>query len=88
MKKYTHSIYYLSIFILFVTGISLIAYLSPERDMQMLVLMGMAILYAVIGIAHHLIVHDLVFKIVVEYVLVAVLGIAIVYFIFRGGIGI
>lgn len=88
MKKHTHLIYYLSILTLFVTGIALIVYLSPQRDLQMFVLMGMAILYALIGIAHHLIIHDLVFKIVIEYVLVAILGIAIVYFIFRGGIGI
>jgi phosphate/sulfate permease len=87
-KHKNHIIYYFSVLALISGGLALIIYLSPQRDLQMLVLMGVSIIYAILGITHHLLNHDLVFKIVLEYVVVATLGVAIAYFIFRGGLGI
>jgi len=44
------------------------------------------IFYVVIGIIHHLLAHDISSKIVLEYVLMATLGISIVFFLLKGGI--
>ncbi len=53
----------------------------------MIIVVGMSTAYLVFGIVHHLLNHDLVAKIVIEYVLIAMLGIAAALFIFRGGFG-
>ena len=86
--KHNHLIYYFSVLALLTSGLALIIYLSPRKDLQMITLIGVSVSYALVGITHHLINHDLVFKIVVEYVLVATLGAALAFFIFKGGIGI
>ncbi|MEK9176209.1 MAG: hypothetical protein AAB520_02075 [Patescibacteria group bacterium] len=85
MKK--HFLYYLLLGSVLTFGLVLILSASPDRGLQMLFLGFLSLIYAAIGIAHHLINHDLVFKIVVEYVLIACLGIAIAFFIFKGGFG-
>ena len=85
MKK--HLAYYISLLIFLVLGIVLMISVSPDRFMQMIILIALSVLYAVIGIIHHLINHDLVFKIMIEYVLIAMLGISIALFIFNGGFG-
>ena len=82
-----HLFYYFSLIGVLVISLVLILLLSPNRDLQMIVLIGAGISYVLVGIAHHLVNHDLVGKIVVEYVLIAVLGIAAVLFIFKGGFG-
>ncbi len=61
--------------------------LGPDKNLQMIAFMGLSILYAMIGIVHHLLNHDLVGKIMIEYILVASLGIAASFFIFKGGFG-
>jgi hypothetical protein len=47
-----------------------------------------SIAYAFVGIFHHVLLHDLVPKIVIEYVLIAAFGVAAAFFIFKGGFGI
>jgi hypothetical protein len=88
MKKDYHFGYYFYLITIVVIAIFLIIRFSPDKNLQMLTLVGLSIIYAVSGIIHHLLNHDLVGKIVVEYVLVAALGIAAAFFIFRGGFGI
>lgn len=52
-----------------------------------LVLVGMlAFFYVVWGILHHLVHHSVTLRIVLEYVVVALLGVAVVFFILNGGI--
>ena len=88
MKKNNHFGYYIFLLTVLILGLFIIWQLSPRRDLQMLCLVLLSIGYAIIGICHHLINHDLVGKIVIEYVLVALLGIAAAFFIFKGGFGI
>ncbi len=88
MKKDNHLAYYFFFSTIMILGLILVAYLGPNRNFQMAALVGLSIVYALIGILHHLINHDLVGKIVLEYVFVALLGIAASFFIFRGGFGI
>lgn len=69
-------------------GLSLVLAASPDRQSQMMIVVGLGFLYVLVGVIHHLINHDLVAKIVIEYVLIASLGIAAAFFIFKGGFGI
>lgn len=87
MRK-NHIVYYFLLSAILLGGISLIFAASPDRQSQMMIVVGMGFSYVLVGIIHHLINHDLVAKIVIEYVLIAALGIAAAFFIFKGGFGI
>ena len=88
MRLHNHFGYYFFLITILGLGLLVVLMLNPNRNLQMLTVIGISIIYAVIGILHHLINHDLVGKIVVEYVLIAMLGIATAFFILRGGFGI
>lgn len=87
MKNSDHLLYYASLIGILALGLILIYSSSPDRNMQMLIVISMGISYTILGIVHHLLNHDLATKIVVEYILIAMLGIAISFFIFKGGFG-
>lgn len=87
MRDKNHLTYYFFLTAVLIAGLILIAAVSGDRQSQMLIVLGFGFSYAVIGISHHLINHDLVAKIVIEYVLIAALGIAAAFFIFKGGFG-
>lgn len=87
MKNTDHLLYYASLIGILVSGFILVYSSYPDKNRQMLIVIGMSISYTVLGIAHHLLNHDLATKIVIEYVLIAMLGIAISFFIFKGGFG-
>jgi hypothetical protein len=88
MKINDHFAYYFLLITILTSGLLLIWALNPNRNLQMLCVIAVSIIYAVTGTVHHLINHDLVGKIVIEYVLVALLGVAAALFIFKGGFGI
>lgn len=88
MRRRGHLVYYFLLSSIFLGGLSLILSVSPDRQAQMMIVVGLGFLYVLIGVIHHLINHDLVAKIVIEYVLIASLGIAAAFFIFKGGFGI
>jgi len=88
MKKQNHLLYYLLLIGILTTGMFLILALSPNKNLQMITLVGISISYVLLGVVHHLINHDLVLKIVIEYILIAALGVAVTFFIFKGGFGI
>lgn len=80
----THLVHYTTILGIILLGIALLILFSANRGIQLVILITISLLYLAYGILHHSLEHDLTLKIVVEYVLVAVL--AIVLFIFvRGG---
>ena len=87
MKKRTHLLYYIFLLGILFWGIFLIFMFNPKRDLQMVTLLLLSFIYVLAGIIHHLINHDLVLKIVVEYILIAALGVAAAFFIFKGGFG-
>jgi hypothetical protein len=86
MKK-VDLIYYLFLVIILTGGVSVIILLYPNKNLQFLAACALSFMYAAYGIIHHYLAHNLVGKIMVEYILVAMLGVAISFFIFRGGIG-
>mgnify|MGYP001586351735 CR=1 FL=1 len=83
-----HFLYYSLLVLALFGGLILVYSFSQNKQIQMLIVVGLSFLYLLIGIMHHLINHDLVAKIVIEYVLIASLGIAVAFFIFKGGFGI
>ncbi len=87
MKISDHLLYYLSLIGILTVGLLLIYNSSGDKNSQMIIVVGMSNAYLVFGVVHHLLNHDLVAKIVIEYVLIAMLGIAAALFIFRGGFG-
>lgn len=87
MKNSDHLLYYTSLIGILILGIFFVYSSSPDKNIQMLIVIGMSVLYTFLGIVHHLLNHDLATKIVVEYVLIACLGIAVSFFIFKGGFG-
>ncbi len=87
MKK-NHIAYYFLLSAILLGGLSLVFAVSPDRQTQMMIVVGLGFSYVLVGVIHHLINHDLVAKIVIEYVLIAALGIAAAFFIFKGGFGI
>lgn len=77
----THIGYYASLIVILAFGFLLVSLASPNREIQIVVAILTTLLYAFWGIIHHLINHDLHTKIVVEYVLIGILGLAMIFFI-------
>lgn len=77
----SHFGYYISLVVLLAFGFLLISLNSPNRELQIVVAVLISFLYVFWGIFHHLINHDLHAKIVVEYVLIGILGLALIIFI-------
>jgi hypothetical protein len=81
LKKISeHTIYYISLLIILSLGF-LLAYSSSDRSFQIGVIIAITFFYVLWGIMHHLINHDLHTKIVIEYVLIGVFGLTIIFFL-------
>ncbi len=77
----THIGYYASLIVILAFGFLLVSLAFPNRELQILVAAITTFLYVFWGIIHHVINHDLYMKIVVEYVLIGILGLAMIFFI-------
>lgn len=86
-KKFkVHFGYYITLFVmLFLSGLLTLQF-SFNKQLQMVIVVMTAMLYVLIGIVHHKENHDLNTKIVIEYVLIASLGMVIVFFLLGGGL--
>jgi phosphate/sulfate permease len=87
MRDNNHIAYYILLAAILIAGIILVITASGDKQTQMLIVIGLGFSYVTLGVFHHLINHDLVAKIVIEYVLIAALGVAAAFFIFKGGFG-
>ena len=83
-----HIAYYISLIAIFVLGIFLMSSATPNKQLQMFIFVIMAFFYVIWGVLHHFINHELSSKIVVEYILIGALGVAIMFFLLKGGFGI
>ncbi len=83
-----HILYYISLIAIFALGIILMFSATPNKQLQMLIFVIMAVFYVIWGVLHHLVNHELSAKIVVEYILIGALGVAIMFFLLKGGFGI
>lgn len=82
-----HIEYYLALATILGLGLFLVVIASPNKNLQMLIVFLTTLFYALFGIFHHMINHDLNGKIVLEYFIIAAFGIAAVFFLLRGGFG-
>lgn len=83
LKK--HIGYYLSLLTIFTVGFVLTIYLSPNLNFQKITISLTIIAYVLWGILHHFINHELTIRIVIEYVLIGLFGLSILFFLVEGG---
>lgn len=84
MKK--HLGYYISFLIIAGACMFLIFQNNGDKNIVLEFVSLFAFAYIVWGILHHVVHHSVSFRIVVEYIVVALLGVAIIFFILNGGI--
>lgn len=82
----SHVGYYISLIAILIFGFAL-ASLTPYKQLQMAIVILITFFYVIWGILHHLINHDLSAKIVVEYILIGSLGLSVILFLLKGGLG-
>lgn len=75
-----HTIYYASLIAILSLSF-LLAYANSDRSFQIGVIVFTTFFYVLWGITHHLMNHDLHPKIVVEYILIGVFGLTIIFFL-------
>lgn len=76
-----HYRYYFSLFIVLFFGILALVNSYYNRQLQILVIVLTSFLYVSLALIHHFLEHDLTAKIVVEYVLIAILGVSAFVFL-------
>lgn len=75
-----HTIYYISLVAMLSLSFVL-AYSSSDRGFQIGVIVATTFFYVLWGIMHHLMNHDLHTKIVVEYILIGIFGLTMIFFL-------
>lgn len=84
MKK--HLGYYISFFLIAAGSIFLVFQNNGDKSVVLEFVGLFAVSYVVWGLLHHLVHHSVTLRIVVEYIVVALLGVSIVFFILNGGL--
>ena len=80
MKKIIKDIrHYTSLFLVFAVGLGAFLSLSYNRFFQILIVIFMAIAYVVWGVVHHKMHKDYDLSVLVEYLVMAILGLVIVF---------
>ena len=85
MRSISHHLpHYISLFGMLAVGALAFVLFSYDRVFQMAVALAIAISYVAWGVVHHLIHKDLYFEVVVEYLVIASLGLVVIFsLIFR-----
>ncbi len=78
--------YYLSLGIILGLGLAFVMLASPNKNLQLILIVLTTLFYVLFGIVHHFINHDVSFAIVLEYLLIGALGISILFFFLKGGL--
>jgi hypothetical protein len=81
-----HIFYYLSLLIIFSVGFFATVIVSPNLNYQKITISLTIISYVIWGIIHHYKNHELTTRIMIEYVLIGLLGLSIVFFLVEGGV--
>lgn len=84
-KLRKHLGHYISLLIILSLGLFLTLLAAPNIKLQGMIVILTIFFYVSWGILHHYINHELTAKIVVEYVLIGLLGLALLFFTFMGG---
>lgn len=81
-----HIYHYLVLLIIFIVVILSRIFYGFDKNLLIQVIYIIAFIYVGWGIIHHFLEHDLTFKIVVEYILIAAVAMLIVLIALRGGL--
>lgn len=73
-----HLPHYLPLFGIFIFGVAGFYFFSYDRVFQISIIVAISIAYVIWGIIHHFIHEDLHWKIVMEYMGVAIIGLSII----------
>lgn len=84
MRK--HIAYYVSFLLIMGAGISAVFLSQGDKNLQLDFVLMLAGAYLIWGILHHFIHHSVTLRLVIEYIVVACLGVAVIFFLFNGGI--
>lgn len=84
MKK--HFGYYVSFLLILFGSVFLILQNIGDSSLVLKFVGLFAISYVVWGILHHMVHHSVTLRIVIEYVVVALLGVAVIFFVLNGGL--
>jgi hypothetical protein len=79
----SHVGYYLSLGTLLVICFGLIVIVGNQPAIKITILIMTAVLYAIWGVAHHAVHHDISARVVIEYILIAALGMVLVLLVVR-----
>lgn len=82
MKK--HIFYYFALALICVLSIILVKELNFSKQEQFLIVVFLGFFYALWGILHHILHHNLRPRIFMEYVVISMLGISVIVFILKG----
>ena len=83
MKLKKHILYYALLLGILIFGLVSVLRLKGEESAQLVVFSIVTVCYIIVGIIHHKTEHDLHTKIVIEYFLMGLLGIAIMFFLLQ-----
>ena len=83
-KFIKHFGYYISLLGIFALGMVAAILASGNFMLQIFIIVLTIVFYVIWGILHHFHTHELTTKIMVEYILIAILGLSMIFFIFMG----
>lgn len=77
-----HLLYYIVSIMIFVVGLALIFFTAYDQRLQLSFVIMTSMIYFLWSFVHHYVHHELHTKVVVEYILIATLGIALSFMLF------
>ncbi|OGH17602.1 MAG: hypothetical protein A2953_00360 [Candidatus Levybacteria bacterium RIFCSPLOWO2_01_FULL_36_54] len=79
--------YYVSLIFILSLGLFFIILAAPNKNLQLILVLLTTLFHILFGIVHHLINHDLRIRVVVQYIVIGALGITVIFFFLKGGLG-
>ena len=79
--------YYISLIFILSLGLFSIILAAPNKNLQLILVLLTTLFHILFGIVHHLINHDLRIRVVVQYIVIGALGITVIFFFLKGGLG-
>ena len=79
--------YYVSLIFILSLGLFFIILAAQNKNLQLILVLLTTLFYILFGIAHHLINHDLSIRVMIQYIIIGALGITVIFFFLKGGLG-
>ena len=79
--------YYISLIFILSLGLFSIILAAPNKNLQLILVLLTTLFYILFGMVHHLINHDLSIRVMVQYIIIGGLGVTVIFFFLKGGLG-